>query len=63
MPFVEVKLYEERLTPGTEQALISHITEAVVAALGESVREQTWVMLSGAPAARWGVGGERGQAR
>lgn len=62
MPFIEVKLYEERLTPETEQALITGITEAVVAALGESVREQTWVMLGGAPAARWGVAGRRGKA-
>ncbi|WP_436775936.1 tautomerase family protein [Yinghuangia sp. YIM S09857] len=63
MPFVEVKLYEERLTPETEQALVSGITEAVVAALGENARAQTWVLLSGTPAARWGIGGQRGEAR
>ncbi|HSA51012.1 MAG TPA: tautomerase family protein [Yinghuangia sp.] len=61
MPFIEVKLYEERLTPETEEALITNITEAVVAALGESVREQTWILLSGTPATKWGIGGHPGK--
>lgn len=62
MPFIDVRLFEERLTPDTEQQLIGELTEAVTRVFGESARAQTWVALTGSPARRWGVGGIPGQA-
>ena len=61
MPFIDVRLFEERLTPRTEQALISELTDAVTRVFGESARAHTWVVLSGSVARRWGVGGSPGQ--
>lgn len=63
MPFIDVKLFEERLTPEIEQKLIAQLTEAVANVLGERARDVTWIVLEGTPAKRWGVGGELGEAR
>ncbi len=49
MPFIDVKLYDRRLTEETERALIEGLTRAVVDVLGEEAREQTWVALTGSP--------------
>ncbi|GAA5040007.1 4-oxalocrotonate tautomerase [Thermocatellispora tengchongensis] len=62
MPFIDVRIFEERLTPESEERLIGALTDAVASVLGEPAREQTWVVLTGAPAARWGVAGKRGRA-
>lgn len=63
MPFIDVKLFEERLTPEIEQDLIAQLTEAVVHVLGEQARDVTWVVLEGTPAQRWGVGGKLGETK
>lgn len=63
MPFIDVKLFEERLTPEIERKLIAQLTEAVANVLGERARNATWIVLEGTPAKRWGVGGELGEAR
>ncbi|MGW3470916.1 tautomerase family protein [Saccharopolyspora sp. NPDC000995] len=63
MPFIDVKIFEERLAPETERALISALTDAVAGVLGEKTRPFTWVVLDGTPAQRWGIGGEPGEAK
>ncbi|MEV7230830.1 MULTISPECIES: 4-oxalocrotonate tautomerase family protein [Polymorphospora] len=60
MPFIDVRIFEERLTPAVERALVARLTDAVADVLGSDVRAQTWVVLTGAPATRWGVGGVQG---
>ncbi|MFZ4156287.1 tautomerase family protein [Streptomyces pseudogriseolus] len=60
MPFIDVKLYDRRLTEETERALIEGLTRAVVDVLGEEAREQTWVALTGVAPRRWGIGGVPG---
>ncbi|MFY1632180.1 tautomerase family protein [Solwaraspora sp. WMMB335] len=60
MPFIDVRIFEERLTPAVQEALVARLTDAVADVLGEPTRAQTWVVLTGAPAARWGVGGVQG---
>ncbi|OKH99769.1 hypothetical protein A6A06_22080 [Streptomyces sp. CB02923] len=57
MPFVEVKIFEQRLTEQTERELVEQITQAAVNVFGEDVRDQTWVVLTPVPAHRWGIGG------
>lgn len=50
MPFVTVKVFEDRLKDDAFSAnLTSALTEAVVAVCGESSRENTWVVLEGIP--------------
>jgi 4-oxalocrotonate tautomerase len=61
VPFIDVRLFEERLNPDTEVRLIQELTEAVTRVFGDGVRAQTWVALTGTPARRWGVGGRQGQ--
>jgi 4-oxalocrotonate tautomerase len=61
MPFIDVRLFEERLTPETEQQLIRELTAAVTRVFGPDVAASTWVALTGTPAHRWGIGGQQGQ--
>ena len=58
MPFVDIKLFEGRLTPETTPALIGAVTEAFVSVFGEGVREATWVTLTEVPRENWGIGGD-----
>ena len=57
MPYVNVQLFEERLTPEAETRLLTELTDAVARALGEQYTASTWVVLQGTPARRWAVGG------
>ncbi|MEU1852685.1 4-oxalocrotonate tautomerase family protein [Streptomyces sp. NPDC019990] len=60
MPFIDVKIYDRRLTPQTERALIERLTQATVDVFGEEIREQTWIALTGVPPRHWGIAGEPG---
>lgn len=60
MPFVEVLLYEERLTDETAAKLIEKVTDAVVECTSEGLRDHTWVYVTGPPARHWGHGGKPG---
>ncbi|MFJ9447804.1 4-oxalocrotonate tautomerase family protein [Kitasatospora sp. NPDC101235] len=57
MPFIEVKIFEQRLTEQTERELVEQLTQATVNVFGESIRDQTWIVLTPVPAHRWGIGG------
>jgi 4-oxalocrotonate tautomerase len=58
MPIIEVKAFEQRFED-QEQAerLIAGLTDAFCAVAGETVRAETWVLLSGYPSSQWGFGG------
>ncbi|MFI2238483.1 4-oxalocrotonate tautomerase family protein [Streptomyces chrestomyceticus] len=62
MPFIEVKIYEKRLTPETERRLIERLTDASAEVFGDEVREHTWVVLQPVPAERWGIAGRPGSS-
>jgi 4-oxalocrotonate tautomerase len=62
MPYIDVKLYEGRLGPETTTKLIEGITQAVVDVYGESIRDQTWVVLQEVPPAQWGIAGKPGSS-
>lgn len=57
MPHLTVRVPETRLA-GHEPALISALTDAVVAVYGEWARGLVVVHLDGIPQGRWAVGGE-----
>ncbi len=59
MPFIEVKAFEKRFAdPEANERLIARLTDAMCEVLGEEVREETWIVLEGVEAAKWGFGGE-----
>jgi 4-oxalocrotonate tautomerase len=58
MPIIEVRAFEQRFVDeSTAQRLIEKLTDAFVEVYGESVREETWVLLEGVSPHRWGFGG------
>jgi 4-oxalocrotonate tautomerase len=58
MPFVNVKVFQDRLDDEKFGAkLTSAVTEAVVSVCGESTRENTWVVVEGIPRSQWSFGG------
>ena len=59
MPYIEVKAVDRRFDdPSVSERLIAALTDAACAVLGEETRPQTWVVVQGVPAQRWGIGGK-----
>lgn len=59
MPLIEVKAFERRVEdPEACERLIARLTDALCEVLGESVREETWVVLEGVEPSRWGFAGK-----
>ncbi len=57
MPFVEVKVFEDELTPDQTHMLIQKITDAVTSVTSEKLKGATWVIVSEVPSGNWGIGG------
>jgi 4-oxalocrotonate tautomerase len=58
MPYIEVKAFDRRIDDESARRIVRELTDGLCAALGEEVREATWVVVEGVPPARWGIGGE-----
>ena len=59
MPLIEVKAFERRFEdPESTERLIAALTDALCEVFGEEARAETWVVLQGVEASRWGFGGE-----
>jgi 4-oxalocrotonate tautomerase len=57
MPLIEVKVFEDELTPQQTKELIQRITDAVTTVTSEKLREVTWVIVNEVKSGNWGVGG------
>lgn len=57
MPLVEVKVFEDELTPDQAKQLIQKITDAVTTVTSEKLRDVTWVIIDTVKSGNWGVGG------
>ena len=57
MPLVEVKVFEDELTPEQTKELIQKITDAVTTVTSEKLRDVTWVIVNEVKSGNWGVGG------
>jgi 4-oxalocrotonate tautomerase len=57
MPLVEVKVFEDELTPDQTKELIQRITDAVTTVSSEKLRDVTWVIVNEVKSGNWGVGG------
>jgi 4-oxalocrotonate tautomerase len=57
MPLVEVKVFEDELTPQQSQDLIQKITQAVTTVVSPKIRDAVWVVIHEIKSGHWGVGG------
>jgi len=57
MPYIEVKVFENELTPEQSNALIKKITNAVADISSEKLRDVTWVVINEVKSGHWGIGG------
>jgi 4-oxalocrotonate tautomerase len=62
MPLIEVKTFAHRLDDRTVNLLVGRLTDALCSVVGEGARSQTWVVVEGVPAERWGIAGVVGKA-
>ncbi|HWD73494.1 MAG TPA: tautomerase family protein [Solirubrobacteraceae bacterium] len=58
MPYIEVKAFDRRIDDESARRVIEKLTDALCAALGDEVREATWVVVEGVPPSRWGIAGK-----
>lgn len=58
MPYIEVKAFDRRIDDASAQRVIEELTNALCTALGEEVRDATWVVVEGVAPSRWGIGGK-----
>jgi len=58
MPYIEVKAFDRRIDDESARRIVRHLTDGLCAALGEEVREATWIVVESVPPSRWGIGGE-----
>lgn len=58
MPFIEVKLFDYRLTEGVAERIIAALTDGLCSACGEQVPDRTEVVVQGISPQLWGFGGK-----
>jgi len=58
MPLVTIDVIKDVFTPNQKQALISKVTDAVVAVEGEALRPVTWVRIVEIEQGDWAIGGQ-----
>ena len=59
MPYVEVKVFEERFEDETFSArMVDAITRALVSVIGEEAGNDATVIVEGVPRSRWGHRGK-----
>lgn len=57
MPLVEVKVFENELSPEQTEEVIQQLTDVMVSFGGEALRDATWVIVEEVQSGSWGVGG------
>ena len=63
MPLVTIDVIKDVFSPTQKAALISKVTEAMVAVEGEALRGVTWVRIVEIEQGDWGIGGKMLTAR
>lgn len=58
MPLVTIDVIKDVFTPSQKQALITKVTEAMIAVEGESMRPVTWVRINEFAGGDWAIGGK-----
>ncbi len=63
MPLVDIQLIKGVFTPDQKRAMISKVTDAMVAVEGEALRGVTWVRVQETESGEWAIGGQPLTAR
>ena len=58
MPLVTIDVIKNVFTPDQKEALIKHVTEAMIAVEGETMRPVTWVRINEFEGGDWAIGGK-----
>ena len=58
MPLVDIQLIRGVFTPQQKQAMISGVTDAMLAIEGEAMRSVTWVRVQEIESGEWAIGGQ-----
>jgi len=58
MPLVTIDVIKDVFTPSQKQALITKVTDAMVAVEGEDMRPVTWVRINEIAEGDWAIGGK-----
>jgi len=58
MPFANLKVPADTLTPESKKKLIDAVTDAYAAVYGERARANTLVLIDEVPDGGWGLGGD-----
>ena len=58
MPLVTIDVIKDVFTPSQKQALITKVTDAMIAVEGESMRPVTWVRINEFEGGDWAIGGK-----
>ncbi|MEM1150281.1 MAG: tautomerase family protein [Pseudomonadota bacterium] len=62
MPLVTIDVIKDVFTPSQKEALITKVTDAMVAVEGEAMRPVTWVRINEIEQGDWAIGGQLLQA-
>ena len=58
MPLVDIHVIKGVFTPEQKSAMITKVTEAMVAIEGENLRGVTWVKINEVEGGDWAIGGQ-----
>jgi len=58
MPLIEVKVFEDELTPEQTKDLIQKLTDAVTTVVSPKIRDAVWVVVHEIKSGNWGTGGK-----
>ena len=58
MPLVTIDIIKDVFDADEKRALISNVTEAVIAVEGEALRQVTWVKINEIEQGDWAIGGQ-----
>jgi 4-oxalocrotonate tautomerase len=59
MPLVTIDVIKDVFTAEEKHAMISGVTEAMIAVEGEGMRDKTWVRITEVEQGDWAIGGQR----
>jgi len=57
MPLVQIKVFEDEVTPEQSNALIARVTDVIGEVLSDKLRPHTWVVIEEIRSGHWGIGG------
>jgi 4-oxalocrotonate tautomerase len=57
MPLIQIKVFEDEVSPDQAQALVSGVTAVIGEVLSDKLCPYTWVVIEEVRSGHWGIGG------